>query len=480
VGTLAGIPEQTLTERRPVLTPKTILLLALAGGLVAGCGSSRPAGRVSTPPTPARAAPRILRVLVVDGDLGRGVRGAAVRIGGTTVESDRRGYARFLLSRRVAAVVRVTRRGYKPVSTFRAFRHKRRIIVRLYQPNLQWPLFAATPERTAAQTHIQVRPPFRFAWARPMGGLIEYPAVVSDGVAYIGNAHATVRAISMYSGRIVWRRRLPHVTLASSPAVYDDELVVHGMDGHVWVLDRKHGRLLWRFYVGAPIESSPLVRDGVDYFGSWNGRVYALDLRRRRLHWTYPSGYKITASVAFAGGTLYVGNYGGQLLALHAGSGRRRFAASVNGRIYGAAAVAGGRVFVPSSDGNSLTAFSVTGRELWSVHTGSYVYSSPAVWAGRVMFGSYNGIFYCLSARSGAVLWEVGLGGPISGGVVAIDGVAYAGSFSHRIVGVDVRTGRVVFRFRHGDYVPVSGDGYRLLFHGYSILFAAEPRHRRR
>ena len=75
--------------------------------------------------------------------------------------------------------------------------------------------------------------------------------------------------------------------------------------------------------------------------------------------------------------------------------------------------------------------------------------------------------------------WEVGLGGPISGGVVAVDGVAYAGSFSHRIVGVDVRTGRVVFRFRHGDYVPVSGNGYRLLFHGYSILFAAEPKRRR-
>jgi hypothetical protein len=36
----------------------------------------------------------------------------------------------------------------------------------------------------------------------------------------------------------------------------------------------------------------------------------------------------------------------------------------------------------------------------------------------------------------------------------------------------------VVFSFPHGDYVPVSGNGRRLLFHGYSRLYAMEPRNR--
>jgi outer membrane protein assembly factor BamB len=147
----------------------------------------------------------------------------------------------------------------------------------------------------------------------------------------------------------------------------------------------------------------------------------------------------------------------------------------VNGRIYGTPAVAAGRVFVPSSTGDSLTAFSIRGRFLWRVSTGSYVYSSPAVWGGRVFFGAYNGVFYGVSAASGRVLWEVGAGGPISGAAVVVDGVAYAGSFAHRIVGVDARTGGVVLNFRHGQYVPVSGDGMRLLFHGYSSLYAVEP-----
>ena len=43
------------------------------------------------------------------------------------------------------------------------------------------------------------------------------------------------------------------------------------------------------------------------------------------------------------------------------------------------------------------------------------------------------------------------------------------------IVGVDARTGRVAHNFHHGHYVPASGDGMRLLLHGYSSLYAVEP-----
>ena len=45
----------------------------------------------------------------------------------------------------------------------------------------------------------------------------------------------------------------------------------------------------------------------------------------------------------------------------------------------------------------------------------------------------------------------------------------------NRITGVDARSGKVVLRFPHGEYVPVSGNGRRLLLHGYSRLYAVEP-----
>jgi outer membrane protein assembly factor BamB len=142
--------------------------------------------------------------------------------------------------------------------------------------------------------------------------------------------------------------------------------------------------------------------------------------------------------------------------------------------------VAHGRVFVPSSTGNSLTAFSTSGRYLWRVTAGYYVYSSPAVADGVVCFGSYDGWFYGVSAASGRILWRVPTGGAISGAAVIVDGVAYVGSFSHRIIGVDVRSGRRVLTFPHGDYVPVSGNGMRLLLNGFSRIYAVEPKHSHR
>ena len=78
---------------------------------------------------------------------------------------------------------------------------------------------------------IRLRPPFRVVWSRGLGSLIEFPAVVSDGVAYIGNVHGTIRALSMRNGTVLWRHDTKRGKMAASPAVVGDELVVHGMDG---------------------------------------------------------------------------------------------------------------------------------------------------------------------------------------------------------------------------------------------------------
>ena len=464
--------------------------LIVLAALAAGCGSheraatrttesapTRVPAHTSTPDTAPPARPQAVQVTVVDGDLGTRVRGARVQIGKLASRSNARGVARIRVGRRTALVTVASKPGYAPRAVRLPFRTRPKSTIRIYRRSLQWAMYGAGPERTQQQASIRLRPPFRVVWSRGLGSLVEFPAVVSDGVAFVANAQGTVRALDMRDGAVIWRHDTPHGKMASSPAVDGDELVVHGMDGYVRVLRRTDGRLLWRFDAGSPIESSPVVLpDGIDVFGTWDGWVTALDLRTHHVAWRYRDGCKITSSAAVAGGTVYLGDYCGRLIALSTSSGTLRWSGSVNGRIYGTPAVADGRIFVPSSDGDSLTAFSRGGARLWSRSTGSYVYSSPAVAGGRVFFGSYNGVFYALSARTGATLWAHGTGGPISGAAVVVDGVAYAGSFAHRILGVDAASGRVVLDFPHGEYVPVAGGGRRLLLHGYSRVFAVERR----
>ena len=456
------------------------LLLCAAALSAAGCGAHQSAQReavsVAPRPVPKTARSVAVQVTVVDGDTNRRVSGARVRIGGRSARSDRHGVARVPLVHRAPLVTSAAKRGYGLRAVRLSFRTHPKSTIRIYRPTAQWTMYGAGPTRTQSQAVIRVRPPFRVVWSRGLGTLIEFPAVVSDGVAYIANARGTVRAIDMRDGSVIWRHDTPHGKMAASPAVWGDQVIVHGMDGHVWVLRRSDGKLLWHYTLGSPIESSPVVIGGVDVFGAWNGTITALDLRTHRVRWRRSDGCKVTSSAAVAGRTLYLGDYCGRLRALDARSGALRWSRGVNGRVYGTPALAAGRVFVPSSTGGSLTVFSTSGRFLWRRLTGSYVYSSPAVSGGRVFFGSYNGVFYALRATTGATLWARHTGGPISGAAVVVDGVAYAGSFAHRILGVDVRNGRVVLDFPHGEYVPVSGAGRRLLLHGYSRLYAVEER----
>jgi outer membrane protein assembly factor BamB len=73
------------------------------------------------------------------------------------------------------------------------------------------------------------------------------------------------------------------------------------------------------------------------------------------------------------------------------------------------------------------------------------------------------------------VLWRGDAGGSVSGALTVVDGIVYAGSFAGRITAWNARTGEEVFRFPHGQYVPVSGNGRLLLFHGFSRIYAVEP-----
>jgi outer membrane protein assembly factor BamB/predicted small lipoprotein YifL len=471
-----------------------LFVLAALAGLLAGCGRSghQAAPTVTQQTKPPKSKPKTthrvsrhhpsLSVTILDGDRRTRVRGARVTLRGYSERANRHGVTVFKAPRR-RLKVRVSARGYTPASFRVNFRHRYRQTLRIYQPGLQWPVYGATTARTQAPAQIRLRPPFRLVWSRGMGHLIEFPAVVWNGFAYIGNQRGTVQALSMRSGKLAWRHDTPGAPrMASSPAVDRDEIVYHTMGGHVYVLDRANGHRKWSWNAGSAIESSPVVVNGIDYFGTAGGEMYALDLRRHKLRWKRNLGAKITSSAAIAGSRLFIGDYGGRLWALSPRTGATRWVGSVNGKIYGTPAVGKGRVFVPSSTGNSLTAFTTGGRYLWRLTAGYYVYSSPAVSHGTVCFGSYDGWFYGVSAATGRVRWRVPTGGAISGAAVIVDRVAYVGSFSHRIVGVNVRTGHRVLTFPHGQYVPVSGNGMRLLLNGFSRIYAVEPRrsHHRR
>ena len=398
---------------------------------------------------------------------------------GVASRADRLGVSRIGTSKSGRVGARISARGYLARRLSLPIRTERPVTVRLWRQNLQWPIYGVTAARTQSHPAIKVRPPFRVVWRRDMKSLLEFPAVVWEGVAYILDFRARLTAISMRNGRILWRHRIGRVA-ASSPAVdaARRQLVVTTKEpGRVRVVAMRTGKVRWSRST-ARAEASPVISRGVAYFGDDGGHMYALDLRRRKVRWAFSGAGKITSSAALARGRVYFGDYNGRVFALSARSGRRLWVGSAGTRVYGTVAVARGRVFAPSVF-SGLSALSArTGRLAWRIPVGVYTYSSPAYYRGRVYFGTYAGVVYSVEADSGRVRWRGRTGGSVSGAIVVVNGVVYAGSFNDRITAWNWRTGRQLWTFPHGRYVPVSGNGGRLLMHGAHGLYAVAPRRR--
>jgi outer membrane protein assembly factor BamB len=461
------------------------LAAALLGLAVSACSGD--SGREETPPAGPRAplpttrpetpAPQAT-IRVVDGDTARPVRGAKVTGAGASNVTNEDGLA--ALSPRRRATVRVSARGYGAAKQRVELQASVVETVRVWRPALQWRMYGVDSARTQVHPGIKLRPPFRVVWKRYLGGLLEFPAVVWNGVAYVNNIHGYLTALSMKNGRVLWRKRIGTL-LASSPGLDPDRglLVTTTMSpGDVKLVSMKTGRVLWRYSTGRA-EPSPLIKNGVAYLAAANGSVYALDLDRRRLRWVFHGGAKITGSPTVVGNRLYIGDYAGRVFALDLRSGRLLWRGSAGTRVYGTIAASGGRLFVPSVF-SGLSALSArTGRLLWRIPAGAYLYSSPAVFRNRVYFGTYAARVYCASARSGRILWSRAAPGRVSGAVEIVAGLAYAATLEKRIVAYHWRTGHEAWRFEAGQYVPVSGNGVRLLLHGTAKIWAVEPRRRK-
>ena len=95
-----------------------------------------------------------------------------------------------------------------------------------------------------------------------MAGLLEFPAVVSDGVAFVGNYWGSIRAVAMGDGALVWRHDVRRGKMASSPAVYEpDALAFEKPSAESAEEFRRKVRMLpwnWAFLLkGRPLRGVP-------------------------------------------------------------------------------------------------------------------------------------------------------------------------------------------------------------------------------
>ncbi|MEM2969280.1 MAG: right-handed parallel beta-helix repeat-containing protein [Candidatus Bathyarchaeia archaeon] len=375
--------------------------------------------------------------------------------------------------------------------------------------NEDWPMFKANAARTG-YAEADAPDSNQLFWRFKTGGAVTSSPAVADGVVYFSSEDGYLYAVSIASGREVWRVHLG--AGISSPAVAAGKVLVTCKPGDVVAINAESGAQVWRQSLGEEAGfGSPLVvgsrvfvhgKRGVHVFNVEAGaNLYNEEVNVRGSGSIAPLAYdgNLILALAATGETFGCNGF-------EAANGRGRFwvaigsssvdllksgavvsngkvlAVNVNPESYSTVyamndfgipvwnqqlngvteaspAVAYGMVYVPTD--KYAYALNVTdGVVIWSYPVdGKGSISSPAAADGKVFFGLDNGYIYALDAYTGALVWEYRTGGAVRSSPAIAEGLLFVGSNDGYLyaIGRQSETGTVSIDLQYLIALGVSG-----------------------
>jgi len=98
-------------------------------------------------------------------------------------------------------------------------------------------------------------------WSFPARGLTRAAPVAAGDRAFFGSDDGSVYAVSISSGRLLWRFS-PLSRVRAAPAAASDSVYVAAHDSRLYSLDARTGWLNWQFDAASWITGAPVVADG--------------------------------------------------------------------------------------------------------------------------------------------------------------------------------------------------------------------------
>ena len=282
-----------------------------------------------------------------------------------------------------------------------------------------------------------------------------------------GTGKSGILALSRSTGKILWNFPTAGEAMPT-PVVHRGVVYAATGDAHLYALDQKKGKELWRLELpGLVSMSSPSLFKNRLYVGGMN-TVFAVDLPSRKVAWTWKEGASFTdvpPAVAQNGYAVISGAKGprqflpDELQQYGTTTQHRHFlyAFTPEGRLAwkvllgagkkldhnssGAPTVAGERIYVGSPYTNEVTCHDLlTGKTLWRYQAGDKIKGAPAVVHNRVYVGDGSGRIHVLDATNGAVLGQrfLARGALMPAGPVIINDTLFTGSHDGYVYAIPV------------------------------------------
>jgi outer membrane protein assembly factor BamB len=323
-----------------------------------------------------------------------------------------------------------------------------------------WPVEGRNPARMSSIS-ARASVPSAIAWSFDPGTVSGSGPVIGSGACYFTNLDGAVYAVDIRTGRVRWQARVGRTF--STPALWQGRLLVGSDNAYLVALDATTGRELWTFVADGGIRTSLVVSGGSVFFSGED--FFAVRIADGSLIWRSKMGW-IAGMPAIVRDTLLACEQGSRLKALDLASGVKRWETPLNDTIVSGLTVSEGQIFLGNEFGVMQALDSRTGKRLWSFPTRGFVPSPPAFADGTIYVGSTDGLLYALSAETGRERWRISTGRSIQSAPLIVGHWIAVGGVDGAIHIADAATGRELRRLQVGGSVqtqPAFGEDHLLV-----------------
>lgn len=327
----------------------------------------------------------------------------------------------------------------------------------------------------------------------PESGSISWSEPVISGKHVIfGSCDRHLYCIDLKTGKLLWKFLTGGAVFSGANAVRG-KIYFSSADKHLYCLTQE-GRLVWKkIFPGWPIGITA-VEDRL-YISCLDGNLYAISLDGETI-WKFSTGGMLVGYPAVINGNVYFGSFDKNFYCLD-DEGGMKWEFLTGGRIEWAVGISGkkqiwsvtgrngtkkageGAIFFGSYD-NHLYSLDLEGNFRWKFLTGGKVATPPSFREGMVYFGSYDKNFYCID-ENGRMKWRFVAGGFLDTPACIVSEAAYFGCHDGSLYAVEL-DGRAAWKFQTGGPVlspPVHHKGVIIFGSSDSFVYAVRIRDRK-
>ncbi|MGQ0613827.1 MAG: outer membrane protein assembly factor BamB family protein [Planctomycetaceae bacterium] len=253
-------------------------------------------------------------------------------------------------------------------------------------------------------------------------GVLAWPVVQGNLLFFGGQDHVFYR-VQLDTGGEPMSAEAKGPIVATA-AVTETHYLAGSLDGRLYAMSPKEGRVLWNTEVG-PVRLAATVGRTAVYVVNDEGTVHALDLKQGRILWTHASGAHAVAAPLLSAAALYL-PIREAVLALNPKTGAvlRRHATP---GIAGAPVLEKTSLHYGTEGGELVTLELGEDKGMRRIKMGDAPISVPLLLAGKMLYGASGSALFAFDCARGEQAWTFRAEAPFLPPIVA-DGFLYAGA----------------------------------------------------